>query len=130
MGERQTASIGQAIRTVYASVRANDEATGMCCTFETRAASGDDRWIQVLRGNVNAQYLYQDEPVARLAALGVRVPLGVSTIDWSAGMYATFDVTGLEERDVTFFVDQLFVKALGCDDDAYELTTNFEDLDD
>jgi hypothetical protein len=90
---------------------------------------GEDVWVQVFGGTVNAMYPYADEPMQRVRSLGVNVPPGITLTEWEANTFATFDVEGVSVRDQAEFVDQLFVRLLACVEGVYEIETTIEDLE-
>jgi hypothetical protein len=50
-------------------------------------------------------------------------------VEWAAGEYATFGFGDIAPRDQAFFVAQLFVKVLGCDDESYKFKALIEPLE-
>ena len=79
-------------------------------------------------GTINMAYPFTDEPLELLSRRGVRSPSDIYTVEWAAGEYATFGFGDISPRDHAFFVDQLFVKVLGCDDASYKFKALIEPL--
>ena len=129
MGARQIAAMEPSLREVYAGVAGPDDPPTACCTLEATTPAGSAVWIQALPGNVNMAYPFADEPLELLGRRGVRGPADVHLIEWAAGGYAAFGFGDTTARDHAFFVDQLFVKVLGCDDAGYEPTMSVEPLE-
>ena len=90
---------------------------------------GSELWLQVMPGTVNMAYPFTEEPLELLRRRGVRGPAGLYLVEWVAGEYATFGFGDVSPRDHAFFVDQLFVKVLGCDDASYTVKTTIELLE-
>ena len=123
MGERQRAMLYPAVSDLLARPGGGDAV----CTITATNTAGEEVWLQLIEGgSLNTQYPPDDEPVKRLAALGVFGTLKPSLIEWEAGGYATYDLEGITARDVAFVVDQLFVRLLQCDDAGYEPASSFE----
>lgn len=122
MGERQRLMIEPAARALQA--RSGGDAI---CTFTATNAAGEEVWIQLIEGgSLNTQYPPDEEPMKRLGILGVFGTLKAPLIEWEAGSFATFDVSGIASWDVAFIVDQLFVRLLKCDDAGYEPASSVE----
>ncbi len=126
MGADQIAEMARHIAHVYEGVSTTDDAPTSFCTFESKTPAGTEVWIQVIAGNVNMAYPFTEEPVEFLRQRGVRSPGDMYLVEWVAGDYATFGFSDIPARDHASFVDQLFVKILGCDDGSYELRISFE----
>ena len=129
MGAIQIASMEPSVREVYKGISSSDDPPTSCCTFETRTRSGLEVWIQVMPGTINMSFPFDEEPLDLLRRKGVRSPLDLHLVDWGANEYATFGFDNLPARDHAFFVDQLFVKILGCDDESYEVSASIEPLE-
>jgi hypothetical protein len=129
MGAHQIAGMEPSISEVYKGVSGPDDPPTAVCTLEATTLSGSSVWIQVMPGNVNMSYPFADEPLELLRARGVRSPSDLYLVEWAAGEYATFGFGDIPARDHAFFVDQLFVKVLGCDDAGYELKASIEPLE-
>ena len=83
----------------------------------------------MLPGNVNMAYPFSEEPLELLRQRGVRSPPDLYLVEWVAGEYAAFGFSDVLARDHASFVDQLFVKILGCDDTSYSFKTTMESVD-
>ena len=129
MGADQIAQMARSIAKVYEGVTTPDDASSRLCTFESTTPSGSQVWIQVLPGNVNMSYPFTEEPSELLSQRGVRSPPDLYLVEWVAREYAAFGFRDVPARDHADFVDQLFVKILGCDDAHYSLATILESLD-
>ena len=116
MGDDQIAQMARSIAKVYEGVTTPDDAPTLLCTFESTTSSGAQAWIQVLPGNINMVYPSTEEPLELLRQRGVRSPPDLYLVEWVAGEYAAFGFSDVPARDHASFVDQLFVKILGCDD--------------
>ena len=128
MGAGQIAQMVRSIAKVYEGVTTPDDAPALLCTFESTSSSGEPVWIQVLRGNVNMAYPFTEEPLELLRERGVRSPPDSYLVEWVAGEYAAFGFSDVPVRDHASFVDQLFVKILGCDDASYSVRTIIESI--
>jgi hypothetical protein len=91
--------------------------------------SGSEVWIQAMAGTVNMAYPFTEGPLELLRRLGVRGPADIYLVEWAAGEYATFGFGNILPRDHATFVDQLFVKVLGCDDASYKPKALIEPLE-
>ena len=129
MGANQITQMAGSIAKVYEGGTKPDDAPTLLCTLESTTSSGSEVWIQVLPGNVNMAYPLTDEPLELLRQRGVRSPPDLYLVEWVAGEYAAFGFSDIAARDHASFVDQLFVKILGCDDGSYSLTTTTESID-
>ena len=129
MGAHQIAEMEPSLREVYKGVSRPDDPPTSCCTLEALTLSGSEVWIQVMPGTVNMAYPFTEEPLELLRRRGVRSPQDIYLVEWAAGEYATFGFGDIPARDHAFFVDQLFVKILGCDDASYKLKTSIESLE-
>ena len=129
MGTRQIDTIETGIRTANKGITSPDDKPKLCCTLETKNSLGNDVWIQVFAGTVNSMYPFGDEPMQRLRSIGVNAPSGIILIEWEASSFATFGVESVSTRDQAAFVDQLFVRLLGCIEGAYDLDSTIEDLE-
>ena len=129
MGARQIAEMGPGLSEVYKGISGPDDPPTACCTFESATQSGSAVWIQALPGNVNMFYPFAEEPLGLLHGRGVRSPSDIYLVEWAAGEYAAFGFGNIPARDHAFFVDQLFVKVLGCDDEGYTLKVSVEPLE-
>ena len=128
MGAAQIAEMARSIAKVYEGVTTADDAPTSFCTLEATTSSGQEVWIQALPGNVNVAYPFTQEPMELLRHKGVRSPPDLYLVEWAAGEYATFGFSDIPARDHASFVDQLFVKILGCDDETYGLKTTIESI--
>ena len=128
MGADQIAQMAQSIAKVYEAVTSPDDAPTSLCTLESTTSSGLQVWIQVLPGNVNMAYPFTEEPLELLRQRGVRSPPDLYLVEWAAGEYAAFGFSDSPARDHASFVDQLFVKILGCDDVNYSVRTIIESI--
>lgn len=129
MGSSQIARMEPGLREVYRGVSGPDDPPTACCTLTATTPAGSEVWIQVLPGTVNMSYPFTDEPLALLRRQGVRSPPDTYLVEWAAGEYATFGFGDIPARDHATFVDQLFVKVLGCDEASYEPETAIEALE-
>jgi hypothetical protein len=127
MGADQIAEMARSIAKVYEGVTSDDAPTWLC-TFESATSAGSQVWIQVLPGNVNMAYPFAGEPLELLRQKGVRSPLDLYLVEWVAGEYAAFGFSDMPARDHAAFIDQLFVKILGCDDASYSVKTITESI--
>ena len=128
MGARQIAEMEPGLSEIYKGVSGPDDSPTALCTLESATPSGAAVWIQALPGNVNMAYPLTDEPLELLRRRGVRGPSDIYLVEWAAGEYAAFGFGDTSPRDHASFVDQLFVKVLGCDDEGYELKVSIEPL--
>ena len=128
MGARQIAEMSPGVSEVYKGIDSPDDPPTACCTLEARTPSGAEVWIQVMPGTVNMAYPLTEEPLELLGRRGVRGPASLYLVEWAAGEYATFGFDDIAPRDHATFVDQLFVKVLGCDDESYEVRASIEPL--
>jgi hypothetical protein len=128
VGANQIAEMLPGLSEVYAGVSGPDDAPTSCCTLEAVTASGLEVWIQAMPGTVNMSYPFAEEPFELMRGRGVRSPAGLYMVEWAAGEYATFGFDDIPPRDHAFFVDQLFVKVLGCDDGGYEIKATIEPM--
>ena len=129
MGAEQIAQMARSIAKVYEGVTTADDAPTLLCTFESTTSSGSMVWIQVLPGNVNMAYPFSEEPLELLREKGVRSPPDLYVVEWVAGEYVAFGFSDIPVRDHAAFVDQLFVKILGCEDSSYSFKTTMESVD-
>ncbi len=128
MGANQIAEMLPVLSEVYKGISGPDDPPTSCCTLEAVSRSGSEVWIQAMPGTVNMAYPFADDPLELLGRRGVRKPPDVYLVEWAAGGYATFGFGDTSPRDHAFFVDQLFVKVLGCDEESYEVKTSIEPL--
>ena len=129
MGVSQIAEMEPSLIEVYKGISNPDDPPTLCCTLESMNSSGSDVWIQVMPGTVNMAYPLADEPLDLLRRKGVTIPPDIYLVEWVEGEYATFGFGDISAREHAFFVDQLFTKALGCDDVSYELRIRTEPLE-
>lgn len=129
MGEKQIAGMGPCVGDVYEGIGGPEDPPTSCCTLEALTPSGSEVWVQVMPGTVNMSYPLTEEPLELLRVRGVRSPQGLYLVEWSAGEFATFGFDHITPGEHAAFVDQLFVKVLGCDDAGYELKTSTERLE-
>ena len=129
MGANQITQMARSIAKVYEGLTKPDDAPTLLCTLESTTSSGLEVWIQVLPGNVNMAYPLTDEPLELLRQRGIRSPPDLYLVEWVAGEYAAFGFSDIAASDYASFVDQLFVKVLGSDDNSYSLKTTIEEID-
>lgn len=129
MGADQIAEMEPSLTQVYQGISSPDDPPTSCCTLEAMTLSGSEVWIQVMPGTVNMAYPFTEEPLELLHRQSVRSPSDIYLVEWAAGEYATFGFGDISPREHAFFVDQLFVKILGCDDASYQLKTSIEQLE-
>ena len=129
MGANQIAEMEPSLSEVYRGIFSEDDPPTSCCTLEAKTPSGSEIWVQVMPGTVNMAYPSAEEPLELLRRQSVRGPSDIYLVEWAAGEYATFGFGNISARDHAVFVDQLFVKILGCDDASYELRVKIEPLE-
>jgi hypothetical protein len=129
MGANQIAEMEPSLSEVYKDISSLDDPPTSCCTLEATTLSGSQVWIQVMPGTVNMAYPFMDEPLELLLRQGIRSPSDIYLVEWAAGEYATFGFGNISARDHAFFVDQLFVEVLGCDDGSYKFKALIEPLE-
>lgn len=129
MGSSQIAQMGPGLSEIYKGISGPDDPPTTCCTLEAKTPSGTEVWIQAMPGTVNMEYPLAEEPLELLSRQGVRSPPDIYLVEWAAGQFATFGFGDLSARDHAFFIDQLFVKVLGCDDESYETRITLEALE-
>jgi hypothetical protein len=129
MGDTQRQIIKRAAVEAGACGDNGDAEPTHCCTLQAENTLGATVWIQVLAGSVNMLYPFTNDPVQRLRGCGIRMPIGLELLEWQASSFATFSVTRMSADDLAFFVDQLFIQVLDCDDAAYEPRAAIEQLD-
>lgn len=129
MGVNQITTMEPSLSEVYKGINSPDDPPTSCCTLEALTLLGAQVWIQVMPGTVNMVYPFTEEPLELLLRRGVRSPPDIYLVEWAAGEYATFGFGSITSRDHAYFVDQLFVKILGCDDTSYELSILIEPLE-
>lgn len=129
MGASQIAKIESSLSEVYKGISCPDDPPTSCCTLEVITPVGSQAWIQVLPGTVNMAYPFAEDPLELMRHRGVDCPSDVYLVEWAADEYATFGFGNISVRDHATFVDELFVKILGCDDKIYDLKTVIEVLE-
>jgi len=129
MGAQQVEIIQRGIESANLQITSLNDSPKLCANFDSRNSVGDNVWIQVFAGTVNAMYPFGDEPLQRLRSIGVDVPAGVELTEWEPNNFATFSVENVSTRDQAEFVDQLFVRLLACVEGVYELESTIEDLE-
>jgi hypothetical protein len=129
MGADQIAEMEPSLSEIYEGILSPDDPPTSCCTLETMINSGSEVWIQAMPGTVNMAYPFTEDPLELLRRHGVRSPSDLYLIEWKAGEYATFGFGDISPRDHACFVDQLFVKLLGCDDSGYKVGISIEPLE-
>jgi hypothetical protein len=129
LGVNQIAAMEPSLIEVYKGISNSDDPPTLCCTLETMTLSDSEVWIQVMPGTINMVYPFTEEPLDLLRRKRVRSPSDIYLVEWAAGEYATLGFGNIPARDHAFFVDQLFVKVLGCDDASYELKMLIEPLE-
>ena len=87
-----------------------------CATF---TVSGDgERWIQVMREQLNFAYPHQRDPEALVAECGLPSWATLSLTEWEAKNFAAFEFpAGLQPSDVARIVDTLLVAVIGAPPD-------------
>ena len=129
MGADQIVKMGPCLGAVYEGISSPDDPPTSCCTLEATTSSNTTVWIQAMPGTVNMAYPFTDEPLELMRSRGVRSPPDLYLVEWVAEEYATFGFNDVSARDHASFIDQLFVKLLGCDDQTYSLKTSIELLE-
>ncbi|HMF54980.1 MAG TPA: hypothetical protein VK619_01355 [Pyrinomonadaceae bacterium] len=129
MGASQIAEMEPSIGEVYKGISEPDDPPTSCCSLEATTLQGSEVWIQAMPGTVNMAYPFTEEPLEMLRKQNVNSPPDIYLVEWSAGEFATFGFGDISSRDHAFFVDQLFVKILGCDDSSYKLKILIEPLE-
>ncbi|HEV2740255.1 MAG TPA: hypothetical protein VGU66_16865 [Candidatus Elarobacter sp.] len=129
MGDKQVDEMEPSVADVYKGISRPDDPPTESCTMESKSASGSDVWIQVMAGTVNMGYPFAAEPLELLRNQCVDTPTGMYLVEWNANEYATFGFENVSPRDHAAFVDQIFVRVLGCDDATYELGISMESLE-
>ena len=129
MSANQIAEMEPGISQVYEGISSPDDPPTSCCTLEATTPSGSEVWVQVMPGTINMAYPFTEEPLELLQRQDVRRPPDIYLVEWSAGEFATFGFGNISPRDHANFVDQLFVKTLGCDDASYQLKIKIEALE-
>jgi len=122
VGQHQQAEIAQRIAEVYQRSTA-----GVDWCLEMFAGPGENMWIQVVPTNVNTAWPLQTEPLATVDQLEIPRLAGLDLIDFQPGLFATYLFDETNFQAIAEFVDQLFLKVLGCDDD-YALRFNLMEL--
>ena len=128
MGARRIVELSRSIAKVYEAVTTAGDSPMQLCTFESTTSTGAQVWIQVLPGNVNMVYPFSHDPIELIRQRGVRSPSDLYLVEWVAGEYASLGFSDIPARDHASFVDQLFVKILGCDDETYGLKITIESI--
>lgn len=129
MGANQIAKMEPCLLAVYEGISSPDDPPTSCCTLDAINFSDTTVWIQAIPGTVNMAYPFTDEPLELMRSRGVRSPPDLYLVEWVAKEYATFGFTDVSARDHASFIDQLFVKILGCNDESYSLKTSIESLE-
>ena len=129
MGARQVDRIERGIESANMQLSVLNDSPKLCANFESQNSFGEYVWVQVFAGSVNTMYPFGDEPLQRLQFIGLRTPAGAALDEWEPHTFATFGLDGVSRRDQAEFVDQLFVRLLGCDDSDYEILSTIEDLE-
>lgn len=129
MSASQIAGMEPGISQVYKGISSPDDPPTSCCTLEATTLTGSEVWVQAMPGTVNMSYPFTEEPLELLHRQGVRSPQDMYLVEWSACEFVTFGFGNISPRDHANFVDQLFVKTLGCDDASYQLRIKIEDLE-
>ena len=129
MGAQQIAEMLPGLSEIYKGISGPDDPPTSCCTLEATSSSGSEVWIQALPGNVNMAYPFTEEPLELLRGRGISGPSEMYLVEWEADRFAAFGFGDISPRDHATFVDQLFVKVLGCDDESYELKMSIEPLE-
>ena len=129
MGASQIAQMLPNLREVYEGITGPDDPPKSLCTLEAVNLANEEVWIQVNAGNVNMVYPHTEDPLELLRRRGVRSPSDIYLVEWVEKEYAAFGFGNIAPRDHAFFVDQLFVKVLGCEDEHYKLKISIEPLD-
>jgi hypothetical protein len=129
MGAKQVAEIEPSVGEVYAGISSPDDPPTLSCTIESKTPAGSEVWIQVMPDTVNMGYPFTADPLEVLRTQCVDNPPGTYLVEWNSGEYATFGFDTIAPKDHASFVDQLFVRVLGCDDASYETRISIEPLE-
>jgi len=130
MGARQLATIARAVDEACRKVHTPEgREPALLATLTAHSRTGGEVWIQVTAGNINMDYPFPDDPVARLRQANIFGAFKVDLIDWNAGNFVTWDTAAIAPRDVALMVDRIFTAILGCDDTTYAPAVTMEDLD-
>ena len=109
----------QTIKIANALRRAMKGGPDTCATLEV---SGEpELWVQFVGSTVNAAYPHA-EPPNQNRAIGSLLPeLAPKSIDWNAGLSATFEFAEFDTDDLAKWIDRYFVLILGCKANSYDL---------
>lgn len=75
-------------------------------------------WIQLHAGQLNLQYLDEEDPLEVLPRDEVLLPEGSKLIAWEPKLYCTFDVEAVEDRDIEKMVQAILQKYYGLELDC------------
>ncbi len=73
------------------------------CTLIEASDVGDSQppfWIQLHAGQINFQYLDEEDPVKVLSEEGVHIASGSKMDGWEAKVFCTFDVSEVEDQEI------------------------------
>ena len=91
-----------------------------------RSKQDPSLWCQITGHLFNAVYPFQDDPLTRLLACGVMVPLDVELSEWGPRKYVTFSYTGEPFVTLAHFVTDYMTKVLGLEDGKESLEASEE----
>ena len=112
------------ITTAIAEMQSRGE--GWCATL---CVDGDpDRWVQVTPTFVNMAFPFEGEPLAHLAAVGIRIPDGLRLDAHEAEVFATFEYEEALTAALPAFIDEYFVGVFSCHPVSYSIQAELEDL--
>jgi hypothetical protein len=129
MGANQVSQMEPRVAETYKGISGPDDLPTLSCTLESKTPSGAEVWIQVWPETVNMGYPFTREPLEFLRNQCVDSPPGLYLVEWSANEYATVGFDGISPREHASFVDQLFVRVLGCDDASYAFAVTIEEME-
>jgi|GEM_PF-3071176 hypothetical protein len=90
-----------------------------CVTFEARdsATKGEPFWIQILSGQLNMQYLDEDDPASRLRQEVAGFPPDFKLESWEACLYATFAMSPQYSDQLAVLIDLILKDYFGLQSD-------------
>ena len=120
MGADQIAEIQAAIAELEADERQNpDDAPRFFVVFSL--AGRDSPWVEIYVDDdetiANVWYTIDAEPLAHLTRRGVAPPPGARVVNRAKGVACTLAFDRCSSHDIAHFVDRLFLKVFGCDED-------------
>lgn len=77
------------------------------CTLIEASEPGDSQppfWIQLHAGQINFQYLDEEDPMKVLPEEGVHIARGSDLDGWVAKLFCTFDVSEVEDQEIEHMV--------------------------